>query len=372
MRLLDRYLLREFLISFTYCLVGFLMFWISFELFQELSDLQRDQLTPMEVAHYYAWKSPELLLTVMPVALLLSLLYVLTQHARHHELTAIRSAGVSLWRLSLPYFLVGLLCSLWLFAANEIWGPKSLEEADRLRKRHQGREVAVSSRYLKNFGFPSGLGRVWQAESYDVETGEMSTVHVGWRTESGERREIVALKAEWRDGVWVFREAIDTWFSTNPAAFPARFVTNRLSVGELSETPNQIRAALKVNDLFSNLRQAAKRPQLSLREILDYQRVYPNETRYRAALQTQLHGRLAAPWTCLVVVLIAVPFGAASGRRNPFVGVASSVFIFFGYFVLLRLGLTLGTAGRLPGWLAAWGPNFVFALLGAWRMTRVR
>ena len=74
MRLLDRYLLREFLISFTYCLVGFLMFWISFELFQELSDLQRDQLTPMEMAQYYAWKSPDLLLTVMPVALLLALL----------------------------------------------------------------------------------------------------------------------------------------------------------------------------------------------------------------------------------------------------------------------------------------------------------
>ena len=216
------------------------------------------------------------------------------------------------------------------------------------------------------------MGRVWQADTYDVETGDMSTVHVGWRTQGGERREIVAQHAEWRDGVWVFQEAIDTWFSNNPAAFPFRVVTNRLTVQELSETPAQIRAALKVNELFSNLRQAAKRPQLSLGEILAYQQVYPHDTRYRSTLQTQLHGRLAAPWTCVVVVLIAVPFGAASGRRNPFVGVASSVFIFFGYFLLLRLGLTLGVAGRLPGWLAAWGPNLFFSLLGGWRMIKVR
>ncbi|MBI3869729.1 MAG: LptF/LptG family permease [Verrucomicrobia bacterium] len=360
------------MIIFAYCLAGCLVFWISFDLFQELSDLQRDQLTTLEVAEYYAWKSPDLLMIVMPVTLLSALLFVLTQHARHHELTAIRSAGVSLWRLSLPYFLVGALCSLWLFAASEVWGPRSLEEAERIRKKHQGREAAASSRYLRNFGFPSGLGRVWQADTYDVDTGDMLTVHVGWKTAEGTHREIVAQRAEWRDGVWVFQEAIDTWFTNNPAAFPFRIVTNRLSVSELTETPSQIRAALKVNDLFSNLRQAAKRPQLSLREILDYRRVYPNDTRHSAALLTQMHGRLAAPWTCVVAVFIAVPFGAASGRRNPFVGVASSMFIFFGYFILLRLGLILGTADRLPAWLAAWGPNLVFSLLGAWRMARVR
>jgi len=60
---------------------------------------------------------------------------------------------------------------------------------------------------------------------------------------------------------------------------------------------------------------------------------------------------LAAPWTCLVVVLIALPFGAASGRRNVFVGVASSILICFIYFVLQQLGLALGRGAMCrPGW----------------------
>ena len=149
-------------------------------------------------------------------------------------------------------------------------------------------------------------------------------------------------------------------------------MTTRLEVPELTESPRQVRAALKVNTLFGNLHQAAKRPQLSVREILEYRRLYPNDTHREGPLMTQLHGRLAAPWTCLVVVLIAIPFGAPSGRRNAFVGVAASVFICFAYFILLRLGLTFGTGGRLPAWLAAWGPNLLFSGIGIWLTSRVR
>jgi lipopolysaccharide export system permease protein len=54
------------------------------------------------------------------------------------------------------------------------------------------------------------------------------------------------------------------------------------------------------------------------------------------------------------------------------VGVASSIVICFTYFVLLQLGLALGTSGRLPAWLAAWFPNLAFGLAGLWMTARVR
>jgi lipopolysaccharide export system permease protein len=70
--------------------------------------------------------------------------------------------------------------------------------------------------------------------------------------------------------------------------------------------------------------------------------------------------------------LIAIPFGAASGRRNTFAGVAASIVIFFVYFVLLKLGLALGTGGFLPAWLAAWFPNIAFSVAAVWMILRVR
>ena len=87
MRLLDRYLLRELLVPLSYCLAGFLMFWISFDLFNELNGFQEKKLQPADIAEYYIVKTPELLVVVLPIALLLALLYTLTNHARHHEIT---------------------------------------------------------------------------------------------------------------------------------------------------------------------------------------------------------------------------------------------------------------------------------------------
>src|SRR5437773_3852037 len=112
MRLLDRYLLRELLIPLGYCLSGFLIFWISFDLFSELSRFQEEKLKLAEIARYYTFKVPEFLVLAMPIALLLALLYALTNHARYQELTAIRAAGVGLARLSLPYFGTGLFLSI--------------------------------------------------------------------------------------------------------------------------------------------------------------------------------------------------------------------------------------------------------------------
>src|SRR6185503_12358249 len=136
------------------------------------------------------------------------------------------------------------------------------------------------------------------------------------------------------------------------------------------ETPEQIRSEIKIGKLnrFKDVRKA----QLSIREICEYQRLHPGDHSKAAMLETKLHGRWAAPLTCLVVVLIALPFGAASARRNVFVGVASSILICFAYFVLTQLALALGTGGHVSPWMAAWAPNGFFGLAGLILTSRVR
>ncbi|HYG33933.1 MAG TPA: LptF/LptG family permease, partial [Clostridia bacterium] len=146
MRLLDRYLLRELLVPLGFCLSGFLLLWVSSDLISELGSFQEKKLLPGEIVEYYLVKMPSFIVIILPIALLLALLYALTNHARHHEITAIRAAGVSLWRLSLPYFLVGLICSLVLFALNEFWVPDSDEKADRIENRHKTENGQTSKR----------------------------------------------------------------------------------------------------------------------------------------------------------------------------------------------------------------------------------
>ena len=118
---------------------------------------------------------------------------------------------------------------------------------------------------------------------------------------------------------------------------------------------------------------ASREADLPLTDIFDYLRFHPHpKLRDQWWLYTKLHGRLAAPWTCLVVVLIALPFGAASGRRNVFVGVASSIGIAFAFLLLMRVSLLLGMNGLLPAWLAGWLPNLIFGFTGLWLTARTR
>ena len=86
MRLLDRYLLRELLSPLGYCLGGFLIFWISFDLFTELSDLQENKLRVGDIIEYYLVKSPEFLVEVLPIALLLALRRQI--HSYHADILA--------------------------------------------------------------------------------------------------------------------------------------------------------------------------------------------------------------------------------------------------------------------------------------------
>src|SRR5580698_5120315 len=125
MRLLDRYLLRELLIPLGYCLAGLLIFYIAFDLIGSLNNYQEHKLDFADITELYIVKIPEILVFILPIVLLLALLYTLTNHARHHEITAIRAAGVSLWRLSAPYLAMGFLLSLGALALNELWVPDS-------------------------------------------------------------------------------------------------------------------------------------------------------------------------------------------------------------------------------------------------------
>lgn len=372
MRLLDRYLLRELLFPLGYCLGGFLLFWVAFDLFAELGQFERKGLSALEIAHYYLLVIPEFLVLVMPIALLLALLYSLTNHARHNEITAIRAAGVSLWRLSLPYLAVGFLMSLAAFAVNELWAPGSSEAAEDIRT---GQKLAgdPAARKVRHLGFTNAReGRHWLIGLYDPETGEMIKPKVFWSEPDGSRLRLEADRGVYTNETWTFFDAVKYIEAAGTNSLPMPVLqTNVLAMPDFSETPELVRSEIKVSKSMGLTQ--SKRADLAISEILNYLRLHPRPPRADAWwLETKLQGRLAAPWTCLIVVLIALPFGAASGRRNVFVGVASSIVIAFSYFVLQQVSLALGTGGYLPAWLAAWLPNLCFGVTGLWLSARVR
>jgi lipopolysaccharide export system permease protein len=368
MRLLDRYLLRELLVPLGYCIVGFLIFYSAFDLIFSLNSLQSLKLHFSDYVEYYVWTLPEMVVTVMPVGLLLALLYCLTNLARYNELTAMRAAGVALWRLMLPYMATGLAIGFAVLIVNEMWVPQSITRAEEIKQR---RVAPVQSRTWHGpVKFRNETeNRSWDVKNFNLKTSEMVHPSITWESADGSHHDLFAESGIYSNGVWNFSK-VQQW--DTPAG--ARFATGKTNAAletNFDETPELIKSDIKINSL--KLDQAAKRPQLSINEIRNYERLHPRLQRdRRAMLETQLQGRYAEPVKCLMVVLIAIPFGARSGRRNVFVGVAASIFICFGYFILQKICLGLGTADILPPALSAWLPNIVFGVAGLIMTLKVR
>jgi lipopolysaccharide export system permease protein len=374
MRLLDRYLLRELLIPLGYCLSGFLILWVAQDLIGELGGFQSRKLLLSDIAEYYIVKAPEFLVMILPMALLLALLYTLSNHARHNEITAIRAAGVSMWRLCLPYLGVGLVATAASFALNELCVPNSADAAEQIRSRRTPLPANTASRdQVLSQGFDNRRdGRLWHFVSYDLKSTEMNVPVVISKRPDGSQLWLKADRAVRTNGVWTFFNAQTHYIPASNSPPVLVLKTNVLVMPQFTETPQEIRSELKISAMLNTLAlRGVKRADIPVVELLTYLKLHPYPMQ-AAALYTKLQGRLATPWTCLVVVLIAAPFGAASGRRNVFVGVASSILIFFGYYVLQQLCLALGAGGTLPAWLAGWAPNLAFAFAGLCLMTRIR
>lgn len=376
MRLLDRYLLRELLLPLLYCLAFFLVAFIAFDLSDKAGDFQKANLSGIEVAEYYLHRIPEFLVAsyVMPMSLLLAMLYALTNHSRHNELTALRAAAIPLWRITMPYFAVGFIASLVVFVVNEKLLPDGVEKAERVMQRHGGDQSKSGDKvWRRNFFFVNPIAnRTWRMSAFHLQAYVMLQPEFDWRRTNGTRLQLTAERARWINRQWVFTNAELMEFSAELGALPAIFKTNLIAIPELTETPRIIKSEIKISTLTESFR-SLRRVQLSSAEILDYLKLHPRlERRQSRSLRTLLHSRLAAPWICLVVVFIAVPFGAIPGRRNVFVGVASSVFICFLFLILKDIALALGSGGYLPPWTAAWSPNLLFAATGIALMWRVR
>jgi len=372
MRLLDRYLLRELLIPLGYCFAGFLIFWISSDLIAQLDEFNAEKLSAREVALYYLVKLPDFIVLVGPIALLLALLYTTTHLARHNEITAMRSAGLGLWRVCMPYFLVGLLLSAMLAVINDVVAPAGAEFAERLRAPKAAGANPAAADWVKNLNFKNEReNRTWSMQAYNTRTGEMLQPRLFWQLPDGSRRDITAATGRYEDGTWHFADVQEILYPADPAALPLPSETNLLVLDGIMETPAHVASEIKISSI-SGLK-AARKVELTTGEILHYLHLHRDlPARDYALLHTQLHVRLAMPWTAIVVVLVAVPFGAASGRRNVFVGVASSIFLAFGFFVLQRVGMALGVGGHLPPMIAGWAPNLLCGGWGAWLIARVR
>jgi len=351
-RLLDRYVIRNFLQVYCYCIAGFISIWLIFDVSDNIS-MFIDQHVPLSlVARYYATQIPQVLIILLPVSLLLSLLFALGRMSRANEIVSMLTAGVSLPRVLLPLIGIGLLTVAATMALNYSLAP----HAELARKTFLSEAQSRPGRYIQGQIFRNRTDlRTWFIQNFLQRTNTFNNVQVLQQDANDNIvTNYIAARA-------FFRPETKTWELENAKVvhydhsgnIVEEHIYPSLKIEHWSETPFRLGSANERAEFLS----------LSeLREYLRFNADFPRTL--LAPFRTHLQYRLALPWTCLVVVCIAAPLGIGYSRRGVLSSVAAAVILVFSMNFLVHLFLALGEGDRVPAWIAAWTPNIVFAAIG--------
>lgn len=340
------------------CTLGFLAIWLIFDLSDNANDFIQGKASPKVLAGFYLTQLPSIVIMVLPVGLLLALLFSLSKMSRSNELIAQLTAGRSVFRILLPLFGIGFICTAILAYLNYELAPK----ADSIKKIaleqiQKGKKKAERDAIEAHLFRDRQTLRSWYIRKMRVNSPSLSNVVIVQQDEQGRIiQKWYADRADWveKSGDWVLKRGMRVDFDAagqetarDVFQFDARVLKG------WTESPWRIASA---NFEPQNL----SIPELH--EYLVFNHDFPRTA--LAPFRTLLEHRRALPWTCIVVVLIAAPLGIVFNRRGVLAGVASSIFIFFGMIFLTNLFLALGKGDRISPWTAAWAPNLFVGTIG--------
>ena len=348
MRILDRYLIKEFMKSVFLSLFAFVFIYSIVDLFEKLSGFIDKKASILAIVKYYMYELPYVIVLVLPVAVLLSLFFTLGIMVRRNELVAIKSAGISVNRVLLPLFVAGALLSLAVFGLGEGIAPVANRRKSIIKRVELDKLPPIDYKYRKDMFYRGAGGRMYRAKVFDGRRNELiEPVVLQFGPQSTILSRTDAKKAVWSDGAWEFQDALVRQF--NPETV-THYETIRMV--ELKETPED----------FSRIREDPEDMSYwSLRQYIA-QKKSAGEDILRESVE--LNMKLSFPVINLVIVLFGAPIAASIRRSGAAAGFAGSLLISFLYWGFIQIGKSLGYYGTLQPVVAAWISNTFFAGCG--------
>jgi lipopolysaccharide export system permease protein len=352
-RILDRYVLRRFLSAYLFCIAAFFSIWLVFDISDNASVFIDLRIPVLQVAGYYLSQVPQVTVLLLPIALLLSLLFSLGRMSRANEIVSMLTSGVSVTRLILPLLIVGLVTTLvstafnYSLAAQAEFSRATYFDTQKVYARDRGLRAQIFRNRVQN--------RTWYIQQANATGNEFRNVQI---LQHDEENNIVtsymAPLAVFRPETqsWDLREVRIVTYDNAGNIVHEENAASRTMTG-WSETPFRLRSANMNADYMG-------RPEL--REYLDYNADFPPAQ--LAPFATHYHYRLALPWSCFVVVLIAAPLAIGFSRSGILASVASAILLVFAMNFMNHLFVALGEGARVAPAVAAWLPNTLFGAVG--------
>jgi LPS export ABC transporter permease LptF/LPS export ABC transporter permease LptG len=358
--ILDDMILRDFVVYLLMILAAALIIVLVFTYFELLTDIMRNRIPAIIQAEYLWDVSPSLIYLIAPLAVMLAVLITFGLMEKASELTAMKASGVSIYRAALPVVVLSALMAAGLFIFDQLYIPHTNREQEILRNQIKGKPAQTYLQSGRKWIFGQN-NDIYYYQVFDPDTdrfGRISVFEFDPNTFQLTRR-IHAERAHWENSLqkWVFETG---WARTLNAASIQDFHTFDVATfGELRETPSYFKKEVKQSS------------EMNYEELQRYIGDLQQSGFDTMRLKVQLHKKVAFPLITLVMAVLAIPFAAARQRGGALAGVAIAIGIAVVYWVTAGLFEAMGAANQLPATMAAWAPDFIFALAAGYMLLRV-
>jgi len=362
MKLLDRYVLRNFLEPFFICFGGFLAIWIIFDISDNSSDFIEARAPIKEIALYYFTQLPQYSLVCLPVGVLLGLLYSLSRMSRSNELISMLTAGRSVFRVLLPLFGVGVATTALSLYLNWEIAPHAEQikkvAIEKMKRHKKVLEVEPIPAHL----FRDRLSnRTWFVKKLHPSSKNneprFDDIHVTQQEPDGR------ITCKWYASRAGYNSQTHTW------KLDKGQIVTFTPEGDIDQTDSFLTGTRLITDWNETPWRVASSeldPQgLSVPELYDYLRYNSDfPAPQLAPYRTHLADRFALPFACFVVVLIAAPLGIVYNRTGVALAVAGALCIFFGMIMAHGFFMAMGKGMRIDPNISPWMPDVILGVIG--------
>lgn len=349
MKVIDRYIAREFILTFFFVLLAFLCLYLIIDFFERSRMFLSNNASLSQIVSYHLYTLPSIVASMMPACVLLGALITFGLFSRNHEIVAMKANGISLYRIAGPVVAFALFACLLNFLLNEYITPAANRRAEHTiyAEIQKNKEWGV---FKDNQIWYKSQNAIYNFKLYVAAENKLKGVTINYLGPQFQlTSRIDAREAAWKGDHWELQDVLRTTFAGKE--FPL-FERLPSLTADLVEKPEDLRIVQKSAD------------QMGFRELRSYIRKLSQEGYDATRYETDLHGKIAFVFVSLILALIGVAFPMRTERSGGIAqGIGIGVIIGFSYWFVFAFTLSLGRSGTLPPIAAAWATNVVLGVV---------
>lgn len=357
--ILDRYTLRKYLAIFLFVFFSLLLIFVIVTFIDRIDNIHKHNKSLMLLFEYIRYRIPEFTHYILPVAALATTLLSLGLLTKFNEITAMKACGISLYRITLPVVLMAVLVSFLSFYLQENILPNSNKKVEEIWDKINDVPPRSYSYLDRRWVLSKEKNRIYHYNYFDREKSVFSQLSIydfDPSTWSFQRR-TYSERGYLSEG---HISLVNCWYRD--------FVNGRPTKFEKSEKMD----LSVVEDRSYFLKERKVPEQMSYRELGQYIEELEERDFDTVRFKVDLNYKLSFPLASLIMTLLGIPFAFSMGKRGTLVGIGLSIVIAMIYWGGIGIFKSLGYLNYLDAFLAAWGPNLIFGLIGLYLLFTLR